>query len=145
MGPIWPACRPARSPAFNFRGIIFPNRDPEFDLDLANGVSDSILDPISRLLQTLLYRKYRRRAHHLSPDPNIFNGQTQQLKFWHFSGFGKLIILGCVISGKQNQIVVFSCPEGWVRGTMLKTGNWSIVAYRGTVAYQCVVAYRGVV
>ena len=62
------------------RKVYFGQESEKIDVDLANGVSESIWNLINRLPKTLLFRLYRRRAHHLPPDPNILKGQTEKLK-----------------------------------------------------------------
>ena len=94
MGPIWPAGLPAGwKSSFHFSRCYFSQTETQnLARDLANGVSECILDPFSRLLQTILYRTDRRRAHHLPPDPNIFNGHNRFLLNWPFSGGSKILI-----------------------------------------------------
>ena len=69
--------------------LFLADKDPKFGLDLANGVSESIWDPINPVPKTLLFRYLKRRAHHLSPDPNILKPKTQKLKFCHFQDSGQ--------------------------------------------------------
>ena len=71
------------------RVIFLADKDPKFGLDLANGVSESIWDPINHVPKTLLFRYLKRRAHHLSPDTNILKPKTQKLKFCHFQDSGQ--------------------------------------------------------
>ena len=94
MGPMWPAGLPAGwKSSFHFSRCYFSQTETQnLARDLANGVSECILDPFSRLLQTILYRTDRRRAHHLPPDPNIFNGHNRFLLNWPFSGGSKILI-----------------------------------------------------
>ena len=94
MGPIWPAGLPAGwKSSFHFSRCYFSQtKTQNLARDLANGVSECILDPFSRLLQTILHRTDRRRAHHLPPDPNIFNGHNRFLLNWPFSGGSKIRI-----------------------------------------------------
>ena len=71
------------------RVLFLADKDPKFGLDLANGVSESIWDPINPVPKTLLFRYLKRRAHHLSPDPNILKPKTKKLKFCHFQDLGQ--------------------------------------------------------
>ena len=94
MGPMWPAGLLAGwKSSFHFSKCYFSQTETQnLAMDLANGVPECILDPFSRLLQTILYRTDRRRAHHLPPDPNIFNRHNRFLLNWPFSGGGKILI-----------------------------------------------------
>ena len=69
--------------------LFLADKDPKFGLDFANGVSESIWDPINPVPKTLLFRYLKRRAHHLSPDPNILKPKTPKLKFCHFQDSGQ--------------------------------------------------------
>ena len=92
--PMWPAGLPAGwKSSFHFSRCYFSQTETQnLARDLANGVSECILDPFSRLLQTILYRTDRRRAHHHPPDHNIFNGHNRFLLSSPFSGGSKILI-----------------------------------------------------
>ena len=111
MGPIWAAGLPAGwKSSFHFSKCYFSQTETQnLATDLANGVSECILDPFSPLLQTILYRTDRRRAHHLPPDPNIFNGHNRFLLNWPFSGGSKILI--------------FPRPYFWQRGGRGRMGG----------------------
>ena len=52
--------------------------------DLANYGPDGTQDQLNPVRRTLLYRHFARRAHHLPPDPNIFNAKTKKLENYNF-------------------------------------------------------------
>ena len=81
MGPIWPAGLPAGwKSSFHFSRYYFSQTETQnLATDLANGVVEYTLDPISPLPKTMLFRLYRWRAHNLPPDPNIWNGRIENL------------------------------------------------------------------
>ena len=94
MGPHGPhvASRPAGRLEIQPKCYFSQTETQNLARDLDNGVSECILDPFSRLLQKILYRTDRRRAHHLPPDPNIFNRHNRFWLNWPFAGWGKFLI-----------------------------------------------------
>ena len=132
MGPIWPAGLPAGwKSSFHFSRCYFSQTETQnLARDLANGVSECILDPFSRLLQTILYRTDRRRAHHLPPDPNIFNGHNRFLLNWPFSGGSKILIFPRCYFWQTRSNRLFDrllAPLGCPMETL---GGWSTAAIR---------------
>ena len=93
-GPHGPhvASRPAGRLEIQPKCYFSQTETQNLERDLDNGVSECILDPFSRLLQKILYRTNRRRAHHLPPDPNIFNRHNRFWLNWPFAGWGKFLI-----------------------------------------------------
>ena len=80
---IWP------TDGFRKSGLVWSIPESDHPPDLANGGPESTRDPINPLRRTWLYRIFRRRAHHLPPDPNILKSQTPKLKKCPNPGLGK--------------------------------------------------------
>ena len=76
---------------FNFLNPIFCIISSKMDPETQICGLESTWDHMDRLRRTLLYRNFQRRAHHLSPDPNIFNPYIQNLEKRRFEDGGNSI------------------------------------------------------